>query len=477
MNNQFSLNNDLLPFFNNVEFKTKFLENNALYNEIINVVSENRNNINKNSNYAKLMNNNMPQNNQKLSQVKNVLLKNMKSRDFLYIFSLISYFLFFHKKNHNRNINNIKKYKNIIKEIRKIFDTKHNINNMNEKENELSTILDTITPLLRKSVNSNSNKLFQNEGVKVYKSRNNRFVYKDKIPGRDFDSFISLYKEVLIQYILYKYSDETHKQYIPRIYDIYRIKSSSLYKFHNYVRIKMEYINGMTYEKFIIALYNANVPDRNIFYFVKFYMIKVLENMSYFYNTFGLAHHGLKPNNIMILGNIRDIYNERYDNFNIKLIDFGKSICKYNYHQSNENYLFSLCGESIDITTIDKFITYDGISNEFNDVFYFVYMIMYMLYDDNDFILNRHLKPLFEFAMTINSTTYRIHDNEIFKMSLIPVTYNTLKGYLIALLYNKYKERINLETIVNHFDSPYHEYIKRFTYTNMIEFLKSIERL
>lgn len=477
MNNPFSLNNEVLPFFNNVEFKTKFLENNALYNEIINVISENRNNINKNSNYAKLVSNNTVRNNQKLSQVKNVLLKNIKSKDLLYILSLISYFLFFHKKNHNRNINHIKKYKNIVKEIRKIFNTKHNINNIEEKDNELSTILDTITPLLRKSVNANSTKLFQNEGVKVYKSRNNRFIYKDKIPGRDFDSFISLYKEILIQSILYKYSDETHKQYIPRIYDIYRRKSSSLYKFHNYVRIKMEFVNGLTFDKFMTALYRRNVHYINISYFIKFYMIKVLENMSYFYNTFGLVHHGLKANNIMIIGNVRDINNGYFDKFNIKLIDFGKSICKYNYHQSNENYLFSLCGEAIDITTIDKFVTYDGISNEFNDVYYFVYMIMIMLHDDKDFLLNPHLKPLFEFAMIINGTTYRIRGNEIFKMSLIPVTYNTLKGYMIALLYNKYKEYINLETIVNHFDTPYHEYIKRFTYTNIIQLLKSIERL
>lgn len=477
MNHPFSLNNEVLPFFNTSEFKTKFLENNALYNEIINVVSENRNNINKNSNYAKLVSNNTPRNNQKLSQVKNVLLKNIKSKDLTYILSLISYFLFFHKKNHNKNINHIKKYKNIVKEIREIFDTKHNINNINEKENELSTILDTITPLLRKSINANPNKLFQNEGVKVYKSHNNRFIYKDKIPGRDFDSFISLYKEVLIQYILYKYSDETHKEYIPRIYDIYRRKSGSLYKSHNYVRIKMEYINGMTFDKFMNALYRHGVRYRNISYFVKFYMIKVLENMSYFYNTFGLIHHGLKANNIMIIGNVRDIDRGYFDEFDIKLIDFGKSICKYNYHQSNENYLLSLCGESIDITTIDKFVTYDDISNEFNDVFYFIYSIVYVLQDDADFILNHHLKPLFEFSMTINGTTYRIRENEIFKMSLIPVTYNTLKGYIIALLYNKYKARLNLETILNHFEIPYREYIKRFTYTNMIQFLRSIERL
>ena len=57
MNHPFLLNNEVLPFFKTSEFKTKFLENNALYNEIINVVSENRNNINKNSNYAKLYNN------------------------------------------------------------------------------------------------------------------------------------------------------------------------------------------------------------------------------------------------------------------------------------------------------------------------------------------------------------------------------------------------------------------------------------
>lgn len=326
-------------------------------------------------------------------------------------------------------------------------------------------------------MNANSIKLFVNEGVKVYKSRNNRFIYKDKIPGRDFDSFISLYKEVLIQYILYKYSDETHKQYIPRINDIYRRKSSSLYKFHNYVRIKMEYVNGVTFDKFINMLYSCNVHYINISYFIKFYMIKVLEAMSYFYNTFGLVHHGLKANNIMILGNIRDINNGYFDTFNIKLIDFGKSICKFNYNKANEIHLLSLCGEKIDISTIDKFVTYDGISNEFGDVFYFMYNIVYVLQDDNYFLLNPYLKPLFEFSMSISGTTYRISEHEILKMPLICVTYNTLKGYMIALLYDKYKAILNLETIDNHFDTSYHEYIQRFTYTNMIQFLKSIERL
>ncbi len=487
INNQFSLNSDTLPFFNNTEFKSKFLESNLLLNQSINIINQNRNNINANVNYSKItQNNKLTENNIFLKSIKNKILKTSKS---LYLFYYLFTILYFTKEYKYKfsGILNKDKYNSFVNNITNIIKSKYLLNNILEKDNQLSLLLENIAPILPKSANAYLSKLFQNGEVKVYQNRYH--IYKDKMPGQDEDSFISLYKESLIQYILYKYSDEEHKKYIPRIYNIYRRKSGSLSPYKRmtkkYVRIKMEKINGITFEQFIDNIYESNIYNRNVEVsskkvsaIIKIFMLKVLNIMNYFYNNFGLVHHGLKANNIMITGHYDDILLiHRYDNdiFDIKFIDFGKSICNFNYIKNNETHNLKLCGQEMNIFTIDKFIVPNGISNEFGDVFYFLYKILLGFKDIDNFDIGNYLKPLFIFQIVINGKPYTLRNENFFNYGIFCVTYNTLKGYLISLLLNKYNN-ISFEDIENsNFTTVYHQFIEQFYYRNIISIIQNFK--
>ncbi len=487
INNPFSLNSTILPFFNNIEFKTKFLENNELLNQIIDMINENTNNINKSINYSKIVENSkLTENNRFLQKYKNSILKNNKSLYLFYYLYTLSYvpFEYKHRFRTNLNKNKLTKYTSLKRNILEIIKNKYSLILVKNKEDELSTLLEHITPLLPKTANQNVTKLFQNEGVKVYKSRNAKYIYKDKNPGEDDDSYISLYKECLIQYILHKYSDEAHKKYIPHIYNIYRRKSGSFFSpitNKKYVRIKMENVKGVTFDQFLSFIFrntNYDISDEKLSLFLKLFMLKVLNIMNYFYTTFGLIHHGLKANNIMVIGNYRNILryhiNDLNDSlFDIKIIDFGKSVCNFNYIQNNENHNLKLCGQEMDAISLDRFIVIPDISNEFSDVFYFIHTIVYGLGNiDNCYIID-HLRPLFYFQIIINKQAYTLRNENFCNYSILCVTYNTLKGYLISLLLNKYNN-ISIEDIENsNFTTVYHQFITQFYYRNIIS---NIER-
>ncbi len=148
--------------------------------------------------------------------------------------------------------------------------------------------------------------------VKIIRNTNSNPLY-----------IFNVYKEALIQYIIYHLSDIRFKINIPKIYSIKMIGT--------HPSVIMEQIQGNT-------LYNLfrseTIP--NLLQFIN-YIKQLFELLQYLYNTFGLVHNDIKGDNIMI----------RDDN--IVLLDYGFSLITKLPTIDNPNFSLSVYDRMYDL--------------------------------------------------------------------------------------------------------------------------------